>query len=67
MAHIGIEENILKCIFVSRFDTDSRQRCKAEIQRRLDSDDEWPPILIFPEGDRHETSFVYDFVYLTRK
>ena len=40
----------MKCIFVSRLDPQSRQQCKDEITRRVNSEDEWPPVLIFAEG-----------------
>ena len=46
----GLYEHGLKCIFVSRLDSDSRRRCNEEIMRRVSSDEEWPPLLIFPEG-----------------
>lgn len=40
----------LKYIFLSRLDPKSRQHCNEEIQRRINSTYDWPPLLIFPEG-----------------
>ena len=41
----------LKTIFVSREDRESRQRCGEEIKRRANAGGDWPPVLIFPEGE----------------
>lgn len=46
----GLIDQALKTIFVSRMDTTSRQECYNEIIRRVESEEEWPPVLIFPEG-----------------
>lgn len=46
----GLLDQTMKCIFVSRLDPQSRQQCNDEITRRVNSADEWPPVLIFTEG-----------------
>jgi hypothetical protein len=47
---LGLVDQTLKAIFVTRTDVNSRQQCYNEILRRVESEDEWPTVLIFPEG-----------------
>jgi len=39
-----------QAIFVSRECRDSKECCKKEIIRRANSEEEWPQLMIFPEG-----------------
>ena len=39
-----------KCIFVDRTDPNCAEKLHEDIMSRINSKDEWPDILIYPEG-----------------
>merc|ERR1712106_1220895 len=47
---IGKCVQFAQAIFVSRERKESREECKTEIKRRVNSDENWDQFLIFPEG-----------------
>ncbi|MFT7814676.1 lysophospholipid acyltransferase LPCAT4 isoform X2 [Arapaima gigas] len=47
---IGALLEFNQSLLVSRKDPESRRRCAAQLSERLQSNDRWPQVLLFPEG-----------------